>query len=112
LTGILIHCEFVAEGDLAQVPNALDTAGLIAGPRQRRQEQRRQDGNNGDNHQQLNQGKTRHHEARLRSARSFVLDSSAPEAHNGTYFEHDLLTFRSELQTKLQGVRLDWQSDL
>jgi hypothetical protein len=42
--------------DLAHVVQALDTAGAFLGAAQRRQQHRRQNGDDGDDHQQFNQG--------------------------------------------------------
>src|SRR6266849_4073809 len=42
---------------LFEIAEALRSLGLFFGPRQRRQEHRSEDGNNRDDHQQLNQGK-------------------------------------------------------
>ena len=51
---VIVH----GDAELLEVVDALGAAGRFAGRLNRRQQQRHQDANNGDHHQELDEGKT------------------------------------------------------
>jgi hypothetical protein len=75
MVGEIIYVHTVAQTQLFQVVDAIGPLGLRFGPGQSRQEQRCQNRNDGDDDQQLDQGKTMFPGERIQFSTHNVLSS-------------------------------------